>query len=468
MIGPTSSRRQFLAATTAAGVGALAGRLSLGQGAPRPAGGPAALDSVKIEPSTIAGKEGFWRVGKSSAGRWWLLRPDGKPFLYRSVVSVGPVDPPADDEAAPKLGKDLDRAKYWMDRLGAMGFNGFGEWTVPQMYDRGWPYTVLIHVRKATGNKWTVMPPKHIDVFDAEWRAAYDARCKEICTPLRDRKDLLGYFVDNEASWAQARKDHVWGQGGDTADRNVLGAEPLLLQYFLSLEPKRGGHKAAWEFVLGRHGGSIAQVAKDWGAAFDSAGKFIELHGKGLVLDSKAFGADQDAFTTHFVREYFRFTAETIRKYDGNHLLLGCRHGAPPGDVVLRAYDRRHVDVLSFNNYRPNFRQRADEYDPANMPMLNGEFAWYSGHWPTKDLTQDVLSAYRRRATAALENAFTHPGLVGYSWFKFAHTFTDPDLPHEGLFNGKRINRFNVELLTRINPRLEGIALGQIEPTKAA
>jgi hypothetical protein len=469
------NRRELLRAGVAVGAGGLAailvGRARTARASAAPSRGPSGaaspLDGVEIDHASVAGKEGFWRVGKSAAGRWWLLRPDGRPFLYRAVVSVGPIDPPADAAAAKAAGKGLDRAAYWMDRLGAMGFNAFGEWTVPAMYDRGWPYTVLIHVRKATGNRWTVMPPKHIDVFDPAWRAAYDAKCKEVCTKLADRKDLLGYFVDNEASWAQARKDHVWGQGGDQADRNVLGKEPLLLQYFLALPPKRGGHKAAWEFVLKRHAGSVAQLARDWGAGFDSPAKLIELHGKGMVLNSRSFGLDQDAFTAHFVREYFRVTAETIRKYDANHLLLGCRHGAPPGEVVLKAYDPKHVDVLSFNNYRPNFRQRADEYRHANLPMLNGEFAWYSGHWPTRGLTAEVLASYRRRATAALENAFTHPNLVGYSWFKFTRDFTDADLPHEGLFNGTQINRFNVELLTKINPRLEGIALGRLEPTMA-
>jgi hypothetical protein len=280
----------------------------------------------------------------------------------------------------------------------------------------------------------------------------------------------LGYFVDNEATWAQARKDHVWGQGGAMTDQNVAGKEPLLLQYFLALPPERGGHKATWAFVLERHRGSVQELAKDWGVAFDSPAKFAEMHAKGMVLNSKAYSEDLDAFTTHFTREYFRVTAESIRRYDPNHLLLGCRHGGPPGDVVLRAYDPRHVDVLSFNNYRPNFRERADEYNAAKMPMLNGEFAWMSGHWRSvnsRTSPREQVEAFRRRATRALENAFTHPNLLGYSWFKFCHDVADLDAPHEGLFNTRgEVNRFNEDLLKRIHPRLEGIATGQIEPAR--
>jgi hypothetical protein len=466
------SRRILLRTASAAAVDWVIGAPRSPAAAAEASPGPSPLDSVKLDPATLAGREGFWRVGKSTAGRWWLVRPDGRPFLYRGVVSVGAFNPPADDVEARAQGKNLNRHAYWLKRLGDMGFNGLGAWTPSDMFDRGWPYTVLIHVRKITGNKWTVQPPKHIDVFDPAWRAAYDEKCKEICTPLRDKKDLLGYFIDNEAFWAQARKDHVWEKpGGDQSDKNVAGKEPLLLQYYLALPPERGGHKATWDFVLKRHGGGIQQLAKDWGVEFDSPAKFAELHAKKLVLYNKSYAEDLDAFTTYFAREYFRVTSEIIRKHDPNHLLLGCRHGGPPGDVVLKAYDPRHCDVLSFNNYRPNFRERADEYRLANLPMLNTEFAWQSGHWKrpnTRTSPPEAVEAFRRLATAAVENAFTHPNLVGYSWFKFGQPNFDLDAPHEGLFNSKmEMNRFNAYLLTKINPRLEGIAAGQIKPQKA-
>jgi hypothetical protein len=141
---------------------------------------PSPLDGVKIAPATLVGREGFWRVGKSTTGRWWLVRPDGRPFLYRGMVSVGPVNPPADDAAARSQGESPDKVAYWLGRLEALGFNGLGEWTSPAMYDRGWPYTLLIHVRKATANQWTVQPPKHIDIFDPKWRIAYDEKCRQI------------------------------------------------------------------------------------------------------------------------------------------------------------------------------------------------------------------------------------------------------------------------------------------------
>jgi phosphate starvation-inducible PhoH-like protein len=68
--------------------------------------------------------------------------------------------------------------------------------------------------------------------------------------------------------------------------------------------------------VLARHDGSVARVAKDWGTDFDSPGKLRELTGRNLVLASRGYRLDQDAFAAHYTREYFRQTAEAIRRHD--------------------------------------------------------------------------------------------------------------------------------------------------------
>ena len=491
-MGGQPSRRQFLETGAGLAAGALlGGSRAGGEEPPAPAADPptqapqgqSPLDRVVIEPSTLVGKEGFFRVGKSTKGRWWLIRSDGKPFLYRGVCALWmPAGGPGSEALAfrqhweEKNGKDEEKLiAHCLGILRDLGFNALGEWATPIYYNRGWPYTVLIHVRQV--RKESNLTPKHPDIFCPLWEKAYDARCRELCTPLADKKDLVGYFVDNEGGWAQARRDFVWGQdAGPLVDRNVLGKEPLLLQMFLTADPQRPAHKAAWDWVLARHGGNVKQLASDWGADFDSPAKLRELHDKGLALASKAFGVDQDAFTTYFVQEYYRKTAEAIRRHDPNHLLLGCRYGGPPGEVVMKSYDRRHVDVVSFNNYRTNFKERADEYyKHTQMPMLNGEFSWASGgfvDWnklqARKSFGEEERETCRRKGTTALEEAFTHPGLVGYTWYKFCYRFPSPDDPTYGLIDpsGQR-SRFNEQMFRKIHPRLEAIACGELEPGKA-
>jgi len=473
-------RRSFLLGTL--GAGAVCGCRFSAEDRARPgvAGRPTA--DVDIDPDTLVGRPGHYRVGRTQAGTWWMLRPDGKPFVYRGVCALW-VRPPGTEALAYRRfweslhGEDLDRfTGHCFGILDDLGFNALGEWATEEFWNRGWPFTVLIHVRQV--RKQSNLTPKLPDVFDPAWRKAYDEACRKTCSRLRDSTDLVGYFVDNEGGWYQARRDYVWGYDkGPMVDKDVLGKSPLLLQMFLGADPKHPGHAYAWDWVRKRHGGSVAQVAADWGAEFDSPAGLRDSHEKGLALASRAFKADQDAFTTHLVREYFRITSEAIRRYDPNHLLLGGRYGGPPGDVVMQACDRRHLDVVSFNNYRPNFRERADEYwKHTEMPMLNGEFSWASGgflDWNKleagRTFSADEKAVCRRRGIVALEGAFTHPGLIGYTWYKFCTDFPDPDGPHWGVINPRgRPNRFNGDILRHVNPRLEAIHAGLLQPTEAA
>jgi hypothetical protein len=41
------------------------------------------LVNVRIEPATVRGTAGFYRVGRSTQGRWWLISPDGRPMIYK-------------------------------------------------------------------------------------------------------------------------------------------------------------------------------------------------------------------------------------------------------------------------------------------------------------------------------------------------------------------------------------------------
>jgi outer membrane protein assembly factor BamB len=53
-----------------------------------------------------------------------------------------------------KNGADADRlTAHCFDILRDRGFNALGEWSTPQLWNRGWPFTVLIHVRQARQNQ---------------------------------------------------------------------------------------------------------------------------------------------------------------------------------------------------------------------------------------------------------------------------------------------------------------------------
>ncbi len=431
------------------------------------------MDLVAMDGATMIGQAGFFRAGRCQDGRWWLVDADGRPFLYRGVCALWMPDDYRGQEAARyrrhwenENGTDAEKfVAHCFGILQDRGFNALGEWSAPQFWNRSWPFTVLVHVRQV--RRESNLTPKIVDVFDPAWRTAYAARCRETCAPLAGSRDLVGYFVDNEGHWGTARRDFVWGQDdGPMVDRNVLGMEALLLQTFLAADPKHAGHQAAWDWLLARHGGSVARTAGDWGADFDSPAKLGELTRRNLVLASRGYRADHEAFAAHYVREYFRVTAEAIRAHDPNHLLLGPRFGGTPGDEVLKALDRRHTDILSWNCYNLGFRQRCEEmYAATGMPQLNGEYSWASGgflDWRKLQsrgtFTEDEKELCRQRGRTALEEACAHPALVGYTWYKFCWNATAPDQPGYGLIDERGVeNLFSSELLRKVNPRLEEI-----------
>ncbi len=440
------------------------------------------LARIRIDPATLIGTPGCIRVGQAKDGRWWLVRPDDRPFLYRGVCALWmPADYTGSEAHRYRVqweerhGKDTDGlVRHCFDLLRDRGFNALGEWATEQFWDRGLPYTVLIPIREI--RKESNITPALPDIFDPILRNAFEARCRGTCARLAFSKDLVGYYVDNEGGWYSMRRDFVWGQdSGPTVDRQeVLGKERLLLQIFLAADPKHPGSQRAWEWVLARHGGSVAAVAQAWGVAFSTPEEFRALDAKGLALASRAYWDDHVAFSALYVQEYFRFTTETIRRHDPNHLMLGARFGGPPGREVLDAIDRRHVDILSWNCYRRGFRERVEEFaSVTRMPQLNGEFSWGSGHFLDWDkfqrgerYTPAELAATHRKGQAALEQAFTHPNLVGYTWYKFCWNDSGPDQPGFNLINDQgRENTFNSGLLRAINARLEGIATGKLAPS---
>lgn len=441
---------------------------------------PVDAKGICMDESTMAGTAGYFRVGKSRTGRWWLVDPDGKPFLYRGVAALWMPDDYTGAEAA-------RFRKHWESTHGSnreqfvshcfrllqdRGFNALGEWATPYFWNRGVPFTVLVHVRHARPE--SNITEKIADVFDPAWEQAYNKLCAEICAPQAHSRDLVGYYVDNEGHWGTARRDFVWGlDNGPMVDRNVLGMEPLLLQTFLTADPRHPGHRVAWDWLLERYQGSVSRVAAAWGSAFESPAHLRALTDQHLVLASRSYRTDHEAFTALYVRRYFAKTAEAIRRHDPNHLLLGPRFGGTPGDEVLNAMDRRYLDVVSWNCYNLGFRKRCDEFHRATgLPQINGEYSWASGtflDWNKLMAKGTFSDAEKARCAhlgqATLEQAIAHPALIGYTWYKFCYDAVTLEQPSYGLIDPTGLdNAFNRRIMQEVNGRLEAIARGDIEP----
>jgi hypothetical protein len=108
----------------------------------------------------------------------------------------------------------------------------------------------------------------------------------------------------------------------------------------------------------------------------------------------------------------------------------------------------------------------------TGLPQLNGEYSWVSGgflDWAKLQargtFTAEEKAHCRRHGQAVLEEAVTHPALIGYTWYKFCWNPVALDQPGYGLIDSSgREGQFTSPLLRQVNPRLERIALGEIAP----
>lgn len=149
------------------------------------------------------------------------------------------------------------------------------------------------------------------------------------------------------------------------------------------------------------------------------------------------------AFAYKTFREYVKAICETTKKCDPNHLILGIRFGRGVPTTEVLTISKDYFDVYSFNNYGMNpmvennvnygtmtvsevsendERNIFDEvYKIAGLPMIIGEY-----HFGTTDraLGESLVRvnsqeergiAYRNYSEAA----FSHPALIGLSWFQW-------------------------------------------------
>jgi hypothetical protein len=458
---PTAFRRASLAVI-----------LLVGAAAARAAAAP------EFRAETVRGREGFFRVGQTTAGQWWLIDPAGKPFFSKGVTAVNRAGTQGGRRAKPGPYQRAIDAKFGagdpepfvadvLRRVREWNLNTLASWTTAEFFDRGVPYTEIVEFRYSAPAMIREHGVDLPDVFDPRWPAACDAKAAEICRPRRESRDLIGYFSDNEFGWGQPRAEGLWNQVV-IAEETARAERPSLLQVCLSLDPGFAAHAAAWEFVLAPHGGDLAKLGAAWGVALPdrAAVRRITADDKRALL-TPGYLKDSYRFSREFARRYFATTAEAIRRHDPNHLILGARFGGPPGEAVLRECVAPHVDVLSANNYRHTFAERLDEYYRVNgMPILVGEFAWASDYFtrleiPGEPVGLSTLERMLGRGRRALEEAILHPGVVGFAWYRWVQgdPAKIPPFSYGLVYINDQTANEHVQLLAAICARAEVLRL---------
>lgn len=393
------------------------------------------LASIKFDSNMIRGQEGFFRVGKSVNGKWWFIDSEGKAFYYKGCTGLNAGGmggrranlPPVSDKTA----------KKWVAYLKEWGFNGMGSWTTPEFFNQGMAFTEIIE----TFYEKPWLQTKFPDVWDSRWIKNIDAKCKKLCKPLKNNKMLLGYFLDNERGFMEILKHNETiianaptykskpisreQDLSQLSDPSIVNLEGMgLLQFSLSLSEEVPAAQKAWDFVLKRYE-SLESLGKAWQIEVNSKDAFKNLTKKNEVLISPIYLQDLHDFIKLWVEQYYKVVKKTIHKYDPNHLLLGTRWGGIPGDAVI-AGEKEWADVVSLNTYRANFYERFDDfYQRVEHPILNGEISTWTGYFknfrnpiePPGGYKIDTRQAIR--AEEAFDRIFSHPGVVGYTKYRW-------------------------------------------------
>lgn len=275
--------------------------------------------SWKVSPSKGTG---FFRTEKRG-DRWWIIDPDGYPFIHKGVAVFGPG---TSDNQKKALETRYKTEKNWVseesDYLKEHGFNGTGAWSAVDMIretKNPLVYTVIVspmgaykreHLKKFGGQYeeagWQGFRFDLAMVFDPEFDVYVEKEIAKI-EKFKNDKYLLGYFTDNELPWVD-----------DALDRHLT-----------RLNKDEAGYIAA----------------KKW---FDARkGK------KASVEDIN--DKDREEFTAFYFETYLKKVAEAVRKYDPNHLYLGCRFNQESDELdnpKIFEVAGKYMDIVSINHYR--------------------------------------------------------------------------------------------------------------------
>jgi len=265
---------------------------------------------------------GFFRVEKIG-DRWWLIDPEGHPYMAAGMGYVCPGTSEGQKAVTQQIhGSNEAWAADAADTLkNDLGFTAVTHLSTPELLnaaDNKIPYshsnTFLSSYAGSTGaakpgfGHYTYNDNGTMPVFDPMFKVYSENLAKSMADRHKDDPYFLGYMSDNE-----------------------LPISTLMLDNSITLDPENG--RSVYTYAVA-HAWLRAMTGKE---SVSTADITDELRGK----------------YCEFVYDwYFKVVTEAIRKYDQNHLYLGCRFMYPgyTHECFIRAAGR-WCDVLTMNYY---------------------------------------------------------------------------------------------------------------------
>lgn len=301
----------------------------------------------------VGNTSGFFEVRKIG-DRWWFVDPEGNVFLSQGVAVLSTGGSDRQKENLRNLYPTNTYSSWARHEIGMLqehGFNSAGAWsdvgTIRNLKDINFPYTVIvspmgnyIEYLKSSGKEkdafdgatsWEKYPYDFAMVFDPEFDV-YVEKAIATVAQYQDDKRLLGYFIDNEIPWKDYALDRCFKWPSTHINR---------------------------------------QTAQQW---------LDQRKGKSGAKLSEATTADKKAFTAYCFETYIKKVHTCLRKYDKNHLFLGCRFNQWQHDMSneeLLKIAGQYMDVLSINHYgkwQPDQALMATICGYTGIPYIVTEF----------------------------------------------------------------------------------------------
>jgi hypothetical protein len=280
---------------------------------------------------------GFFRVEKLSVtnkSRWFIIDPEGYPYIHRGIAVFNPGG--SDRQKAALLSK-FGSSSVWAQKetegIHKYGFNGVGAWSnVAEMRKLNAPaYCVILSPMAALRNQmkaegedfshagWQGYEYDIAPVWDSRFETCLENELKK-ATEYKNDKYLIGYFSDNELPWPNDALNRCLTKFATTSS------------YYIA--------------------------AKKW---------LDERKGKDAAM-ADVTEADRQAFTGFYFESYIKKVAETLHKYDPNHLFLGSKFNQEDEELInpeIMKVAGKYSDVISIDHYR--------SWEPDNTMMANWE-----------------------------------------------------------------------------------------------
>lgn len=319
------------------------------------------LPDFKTKKEPALNKYGSWKVNQVKASgffrtekindRWWIIDPEGYPFINKAVAVFRPGSSTYQKQVlSQKYGTNERWIKEESALLRSNGFNGAGCWSDVDLIrnaDHPLVYTVFLspmgnyksdHIKKYGGKYlvagWQGYRFDLVPVFDPEFDAYVENAVKDIAR-YKDDKFLMGYYTDNELPWkTDALTIHL---------ENLAKDEPGYLAARKWLDERKGKNA------------TLADITEE----------------------------DKLAFSGYYFETYMKKVVQAIRKYDPNHMYLGCRFNQQnrqelTNPEIFRVAGK-YMDAISINHYRlwePDSTLTSNWEKWSGKPFLITE--WYT------------------------------------------------------------------------------------------